>query len=74
MQIRTGEGSDSPQERIAMTEMDDWQAAQFRDECQRIKQVLDALEEASRAGASRESLETLAVEAGVGEIYRKEHQ
>lgn len=54
-----------------MSEMDNWQAAQFADECARIQQTIEALEAAERAGVDRQHIITLAHESGVGEIYLK---
>lgn len=52
-----------------MTEHD-WQTAeQFRDELERMRQTLEALEAAERAGVSKEHIETLAYESGVGSYY-----
>ena len=51
----------------------DWQAEQFKDECERLRQTIEALEAAEKAGTPREALETLAYEAGVAEQYRKQH-
>ena len=53
--------------------IDDWQAEQSRDECERLRQALEALEAAEKAGTPREALETLAYEAGVAEQYLKRH-
>lgn len=48
----------------------DWETAeQFRDECERMRQVIEALEAAERAGTPKEHVITLAYEAGVGSIY-----
>lgn len=51
--------------------MEDWAAAQWADECQRIKATIEALEEAARAGTPPAVIDLLAYEAGVGEIYTK---
>jgi erythromycin esterase-like protein len=50
--------------------MDDWTSAQWADECARMKQTIEALEAAERAGTPKEHLIVLAHEAGVGEIFR----
>lgn len=51
---------------------DDWAAEQFRDECERMKQTLEALEAAAKAGTPKDALDILATEAGVGNLYRRE--
>jgi hypothetical protein len=55
-----------------MSDMEDWQAAQWADECARMKQIVDALESAERAGTPKDVIDLLAYEAGVGEIYNQE--
>ncbi len=50
----------------------DWSAAQWQDECERMRMTIEALEAAERAGTPREHIITLAHEAGVGEIFNKE--
>jgi hypothetical protein len=52
-----------------MSEMDSWQAEQFRDECERMRAAVEALEAAAKAGTPKEALDVLAYEAGVGSIY-----
>lgn len=49
----------------------DWQAAQYADECERMKQVVRALEQAEHSGTPHEMVLILADECGVGEFYRK---
>jgi hypothetical protein len=49
----------------------DWSAAQWQDECERMRQTIEALEAAERAGVDRQHIITLAHESGVGEIYFK---
>lgn len=59
-----------------MNDMDrrDWETAeQFRDECERMRDVIEALEKAERAGTPKEAVIVLADECGVGEFYRKHH-
>lgn len=50
--------------------MDEWDAAQYADECVRMQQTLEALKAAERAGTPVEHIITLAYEAGVGGIYK----
>ena len=52
---------------------DNWQAEQFRDECERIRQIVKSLEEAEQHGTPHETVNLLADECGVGEFYRKHH-
>ena len=57
-----------------MTDQHDFETAeQFRDECERLRQTIEALEAAEKAGTPREALETLAYEAGVSEQFKKSH-
>ncbi len=49
----------------------DWSAAQWQDECERMRMTIEALEAAEQAGTPREHIITLAHEAGVGEIFNK---
>jgi hypothetical protein len=51
--------------------MNDWQAAQFADECQRLREVMEALEVAEKSGTPREMVLILARECGAGEFYQK---
>ncbi len=50
---------------------ENWQAEQYRDECERIRSIIASLEAAQRAGTPREAITTLADESGVGEVWRK---
>ena len=54
-----------------MSDMDNWQHQQFADECARISQIIDALEEAERKGVAKDALDVLALETGVYTIYKK---
>lgn len=54
-----------------MSDMDNWQAAQFADECQRLREVMEALEIAEKSGTPHEVVLTLARECGAGEFYAK---
>jgi hypothetical protein len=54
-----------------MSEINDWQAEQFRDECERMRAIVESLERAEKAGTPRETVIHLADECGVGEFYRK---
>jgi hypothetical protein len=56
-----------------VSEMNDWQAEQFRDECERMRAIVESLERAEKAGTPRETVIHLADECGVGEHYRKHH-
>ena len=51
---------------------DDWQAWQFRDELERMRAAIEALEAAEKAGTPREALETPAYEAGVSEYLKRQ--
>lgn len=52
----------------------DWAAEQYRDECERMRSIIESLEAAEKAGTPREVVITLADECGVGEFYRKHHE
>jgi hypothetical protein len=52
---------------------DDWQAAQFADECERFRAVVESLEIAEKSGTPHEVVLLLARECGAGEFYRKHH-
>jgi hypothetical protein len=54
---------------MSMDERDSWQAAQWADECARMKRVVEALEAAEKAGTPREEIIVLASECGVASIY-----
>ena len=51
--------------------MDDWQAAQWRDECEKFRQIMEALETAAKSGTPHETVLFLARECGAGEFYQK---
>jgi hypothetical protein len=44
---------------------DDWQAAQFRDECERIRQTVQILEASAVRPLTQNEIQILASEAGV---------
>lgn len=50
---------------------DEWQAEQWRDECERLRAVVEALEIAEKSGTPHEVVLLLASECGAGETYRK---
>lgn len=54
--------------------MSDWQAEQFRDECERLRAVMEALEQAEKNGTPHEMVLILARECGAGEFYTKHHE
>ncbi len=56
-----------------MSDYDDWTWAQYSDECERIRTVLEALEQAEKSGTPHETVLLLASECGAGEFYRKQH-
>jgi hypothetical protein len=66
--------SDEREAQGDMSDMDNWQAEQFRDECERMRQTVEALEAAARAGTPKEYIDILAYESGVAEIYNKERK
>jgi hypothetical protein len=37
-----------------MSDINDWQAEQFRDECERMRAIVESLERAEKAGTPRE--------------------
>jgi hypothetical protein len=45
--------------------MDEWQAEQFRDECERIRQCVQVLEAAQTRPLTKDEIQILADEAGV---------
>jgi hypothetical protein len=49
---------------------DDWQAAQFRDECERLRSVIEALETAEKSGTPHETVMLLASECGAAKFYK----
>lgn len=53
-----------------MSERDDWQEWQHRDECLRQQDIMAALKAAEERGVPRDQLIILADESGVGEFYR----
>ena len=55
-----------------MSEMMDWQAEQYRDECERIRQALEILEAAHTRPLTDEEIQILAGEAGVNRYTRNE--
>lgn len=54
-----------------MSDIHDWQAQQFADECQRFREVIEALEIAEKSGTPHEVVLILARECGAGEFYAK---
>lgn len=55
-------------------DMHDWQAQQFADECERLRQIVEALEAAEHAGTPPEALIVLAQEAGASNYYQPENK
>lgn len=53
--------------------MDDWQAAQYADECARQQRLDEILRASIHRPLTEQEQEELAVEAGLGVIYRKTH-
>lgn len=53
-----------------MSDLDDWQAEQWRDECERIRGIVELLEIAEKSGTPHEVVLSLARECGAGEIYK----
>lgn len=52
-------------------DMNDWQAAQFRDECLRLQQIDQILRSAERRPLQADEIEILAHEAGLGEFTKE---
>jgi hypothetical protein len=57
-----------------MSDYESWSAEQWRDECERMRAIVQSLEAAEKAGTPREALIVLADESGVGALYRKHHE
>ena len=50
-------------------QVSDWQALQFKDECERLREIVEALEVAEKSGTPHEVVQLLARECGAGEFY-----
>jgi hypothetical protein len=51
--------------------MDEWQAEQYRDECERIRRSVEILEASAKRPLTKDEIQILADEAGVNR-YAKE--
>jgi hypothetical protein len=59
---------------VDMSDYEYWSAEQFKDECERLREIVEALEAAEKAGTPVDALIVLAMESGVSNYYKPENR